>query len=283
MTTTSCLHCDTEFNADLSHCPACNHFVSYPNVRDVSVQAEKDALQQRYDAACAEHNRADNEKTFTDFEQATLESIAVINVNGAFLEMFFSREEHLYSTYHLAIDGEIRNPASPADDRRRCAVDGALFGSYGKEIRFAAISLNGAGLSSYGPYTMRIKNKAIAHRATLLEENSFLFLEKQAMKVTDKLPCGYRAVWDDRHKLAVSKHAERLAKTTSNDDFAGIMLTNSGNRADDDFMEVHIYGPFNRSAIESVSGPLPRSKYDKVTFKVLVNLIRRAKCEFYEG
>jgi len=64
------------------------------------------------------------------------------------------------------------------DDARRRSVESILFGSYGEEIRYAALSLGGLGLVSYGPITMVMSEPAIAQRASLLEYNSFQFVEQ---------------------------------------------------------------------------------------------------------
>jgi hypothetical protein len=37
----------------------------------------------------------------------------------------------------------------------------------------------------------------------------------------------------------------------------------------DDYIEVHIFGSFNRSAIEKIAGPVPRSREDKLIWRKL--------------
>ena len=139
-------------------------------------------------------------------------------------------------------------------DRRRRSVEGLIFGDYAEEIRYAALSLSGNGVVSYGPYAMQLSDVAIAKRATLLEENSYDFVETYAMRPGDPIPPGYRSTWQDRHKLAVAKIAERVSKTTPPDAHPALLLSSEGNYEGDDFIEVHIYGPFNPRAIAAVHG-----------------------------
>ena len=53
----------------------------------------------------------------------------------------------------------------------RVFADDALFPGYKEQIRFAALSLDGKGLSSYGECTLILRDHMIAHRASVLEGN----------------------------------------------------------------------------------------------------------------
>src|SRR5947199_10731413 len=61
--------------------------------------------------------------------------------------------------------------------RRRVGVEGTFFGTYGEKIRYAALSLDGTGLKSYGEYSIRLWEIAIKDRTSLLEENTYDFVE----------------------------------------------------------------------------------------------------------
>ena len=131
-------------------------------------------------------------------------------------------------------------------------ADGTLFGIPGGQITYAALSLDGSGLISYGPVTLLLKDEAINHRASLLEENSFKLLGRFS-----KIPKGYRAIWAKRADLAIAKllRQECVEKTrgaTSRDARAKLILYQVGNRATDEFIEVHLWRGFNFHAIESI-------------------------------
>jgi hypothetical protein len=99
-----------------------------------------------------------------------------------------------------------------------------------------------------------LKDIAIKARATLLEENSYKFYDKFKAEIADNFPLGYRAIWDERHKLVVIKLADLINVTTTSDDFPGILLPCTGDRETDKFIEVHIYGTFDNAAVETVVG-----------------------------
>jgi hypothetical protein len=95
---------------------------------------------------------------------------------------------------------------------------------------------------------------AIAKRCSLLEENAYKFLKKWNLAPGDPPPPGYRAVWQTRHYLAVAKLGDIIDSQTKGEDFAGILLSPGKSRDEDDFIEVHIFGPFNQGAIAAVRG-----------------------------
>jgi hypothetical protein len=174
------------------------------------------------------------------------------------LRELVSEPNALYSNYYLAAKGEVRAAAEAENDRQRRTVDAMLFGRYGDQIRFAALSLNGIGLKSYGKdglsYGLVLRDVAIANRATLLEENSYTFVKRHNLTAESVLPLGYRSSWEKRYELAVAKLSDSIWPNTSPSEYASILLYSTGDRATDQFIEVHIFGAFNISSISSVSG-----------------------------
>ena len=247
-----CTSCGSKVPFDRDRCPTCGRDAGFPNVREVSMVAEKDALHLRYQAKLksAAANGTDNQVAM--FEDAVKGSHAVISVDMDYLLGFFLNEKALYSTYRLMVDGDIRKTASSVDDKRRCMVEGGFFGSYAAKIRYAALSIDGKGPASYGSYTMVLKDVAVRDRATLLEENSYVFFEKHKARIPHDFPAGYRSVWEERHKLAVAKLADRISGAVPPENYPEILLSSSGDRKTDDFIEVHIYDLFDNNAIESV-------------------------------
>lgn len=214
-----------------------------------------DALMQRYHDARRCADTRDCQDVLEAFEAAVQESCCVVNVDLDFLFHFFGENGNaLYSTYQLGVRGQMRKHAAPDHDRDRTATEAILFGSYGDTIRYGALSPDGAGLRSYGPYAMRLRDVAIAARASVLEENSYDFVERHRLTPRSSVPRGYRAVWENRSLLAIAKLGSRLRNDMLMDEFAGILLFSNGDRSADEFLEVHIYGSFDSNAVEAVRG-----------------------------
>ncbi|KKN48981.1 hypothetical protein LCGC14_0647530 [marine sediment metagenome] len=66
------------------------------------------------------------------------------------------------------------------------------------------------------------------------------------------MPKGLRAVWDDRGKLAATKRMSDITETTCEQDHPGLLFSPGEQGWDADFVEVHIYGPWNVHSVEKV-------------------------------
>ena len=249
-----CSECGSIIPHDRETCPTCGTNAGFPNVREVSAVSEKDALEERYNRAIKYAHADGLDLLLEELSQASKYSHAVIAIDLDYLNGFITKDEVLYSCYALMVSGEMRKAASSVNDKKRRGVGGFFFGSYADKIRYAALSLDGKGLSSYGQFTLVLKEIAVKARATLLEENSFRFYDRFKHIIPNNFPPGHRAVWDERHKLITAKLAGRITDTTTKDDFPGMLLSSTGNRETDDFIEVHIYGAFDNAAVEAVSG-----------------------------
>ena len=86
-------------------------------------------------------------------------------------------QNEIYGTFYNLIGAGLRLPEGGKWDILRGVVDSALFPNYKEDIRFAALSLNGVGLSNYGEYSIMLRTDLIAHRASVFEENSILFMK----------------------------------------------------------------------------------------------------------
>jgi hypothetical protein len=89
---------------------------------------------------------------------------------------------------------------------------------------------------------------AIRERTTVFEENALNFCRKRGFR--GRLPPGYRATWDQREQLAAAKLEGLLRPDMKEKDFPQILLRSSGKPSEDEFIEVHIYGPLHRLSIE---------------------------------
>jgi hypothetical protein len=265
-----CSECGSTIPHDSEKCPTCGTDAGAPNVREVSLAREKEALERRYNKAIKDAHADGRDVLLEEFSQACKNSRAVIAIDLDSLMGFMTKDVTLYSSYALMVSGEIRKAASSVNDKKRRGVEGFMFGSYANKIRYAALSLDGKGLSSYGPFTLVLKDVAVRTRATLLEENSYKFYDRFKVKIPDNFPPGYRSIWGERHKLAVAKLANCITATTTNDEFSGILLSSNAARETDDFIEVHIFGAFDNAAVEMVVGKSrTSSKADKAQLAVI--------------
>ncbi|HNH48389.1 MAG TPA: hypothetical protein PKY30_15215, partial [Myxococcota bacterium] len=217
---------------------------------DGRTHAEVAALQARADQALLNAAPGAPVQAFRD--QVATHSRAIVNVDVGFLHSFFVQKRGLYNTYQQQVAAQSRSPAAFENDRRRTAVESLLFGSYGGKLVYAALSLDGGGLPSYGGCALQLAEAAIERRSSLLEENSFFFVDRHGVSPTKTAPPGYQATWPRRGELAQAKLAPRLKARTTAAEFPAILLKSEGERATDDFLEVYIYGVFDHTAVEAI-------------------------------
>ena len=189
------------------------------------------------------------------FETALQASSAVIARPLKDLLRLAESDKELYASFYSLVEGEVRLPAGDKWDVLRRVADSALFPYYEKEIRFAALTLDGLGLKSYGNCFMMLKPEMIESRASVFEENSVLFMERHGIQMSEAnaLPKGYRATWGNRARLAAVKLGGSIDRSTSDADHASILVKQGGTTAEDDFIEVHIWGPFSVRTLERVT------------------------------
>src|SRR5258708_40186632 len=121
-------------------------------------------------------------------------------------------------------------------DVLRVVADTALFGERVKEeIRFAALTLDGEGLTNYGNCSIVLKEEMIVHRASVFHENSVMFMKHRDIRITDAhdLPRGYRAPWNQRHQIGVAKLGGHLQAGTTPTQFPKLLLKPGTPETDD--------------------------------------------------
>lgn len=249
----TCTKCSSDVSDAEEKCTTCGNHIGFPNVRVAQKTEESDALHKRYVDALDKAQTAGSLEQLARFDDNMRKTGAVINVDLDFLYQFITKDDMLYSNYSLGVRGQLRKPATGQNDRHRRTIEAMLFGGYAEHIRYAALSLDGSG-PSWGPFAMKLRDIAIADRATLLEDNSYNFIPKHNVQAGQDIPPGFTSTWEERHKLASSKLAPRISAITTDDEHAEILLTRTGNRTTDDFIEIHVYGSFDNKAVESVRG-----------------------------
>lgn len=271
----NCHFCDGALDDARTDCPSCGKHVGYPNVRLAEAPEEREALETRYLSELASAIPRGAGEAVEKFDNAVRGSFAVIAMSVDMLKMLATDSKALFANYHSVVRAQVRRSAKMPFDQHRCAVDGKMWGSAGDQIRYAALSLDGSGLSSYGSCFVKLKDSHIAHRASVLERNTFDFLEVVAPG--QDLPLGYRSNWNDRHKVAVAKCAGRIAPNIVEARFPEVLLQSGADRDDDDFVEVHIFGTFDMRAISSVRvGKIPRNRADVIALEIVKEIAVRA-------
>jgi len=198
---------------------------------------------------------------------AVLSSRVVCCRNFGVLSRLASADTQLFATYYREIEGQSRLPEDNEWDRFREPVDSTLFPHYHKDIQFAALTLDGRGVNRYGEYAILLREEMIRKRTTVFEENSLVFCRKHRIALGQCLPPGYRATWEARNLLAAAKLHSKLADCTPKSQYPQVLLSSGPGPEDDNFIEVHIFGPINRRAFERVVGPKPGNRYDSVLWR----------------
>lgn len=250
-----CPECKNEIPQPSPQCPHCGRPGIFWNVAEVEDVEERKALESRYQRAKVDSLARGAEPRVQDFENATNHSTAVLARSEQELLRLASSSKQLYATYYSQLESGLKLPDGDEWDVLREVADTLLFPKYKNEIRFAALSLNGVGLANYGSCSVSLKDEMIAHRSSLLEENSALFMERHGVKAgrASNLPKGFRATWSERSKLCVAKLSRRIDSTTKDSEFAHILLSQGATSADDEFVEVHVYGPISVLTMDKVT------------------------------
>jgi len=251
---TICQHCGSDIPLAAERCPHCALPGLFPNVRAAEDPQEMKALQTRYDAAIARAKVRGCEPIARCFEQTMRQTRAVINRPLGEVQRLARSDDELYATYYQLCDSGVRISQGDVWDKRRRATDEVLFSGYKEKIRFGALTADGRGVWHYGDFAVVLKDAMIAHRTSVLEENSVMFMQRHKILVydADALPRGYRAVWGEREKVCLAKLADRLHAQTTDAEHSQILLKQGAKPEEDDFVEVHIWGPLTRQCFERV-------------------------------
>ena len=265
--------CGSQVPDAFRYCPACGNDVGFPNVRLANAHAEVSALQERLEQAEASAAAGGYSDVLNSFGEALLTSKVVVARSLGIILNLIEDENRSYSTYHLELSSQTRYPKDNEFDRVRTQFESALFPNFHKQIRFGALSLDDHWLKSYGLYAMVLKEGMVAHRASVFEENPYVFASRYKILLNSPIPPGYRASWDRRDRLGKAKLYPKLGSDTDLCEFPKILLEDRAGTSESDYIEVHIFGSFNRNSIEKVIGPPPCRKEEKVLWATLKRLI----------
>lgn len=265
----NCPWCGVDVRESEHLCPACGKDLGCPNVRAAQGYAEKSALADRYKQALVAAGRRSCTDVLLRFQAALRSSKAVICRSVSQAKALVSNDNELYASFYELLGAGARRPEKTKVDRERLLADDLLFPFYKDKIKFAALSLDGMGVTSYGTCSMVLKDLAIADRSTVFEENSLDFCKSRKLGFGNPVPPGYRAVWDQRDLLGCAKLHPRLEEKTDDASFVTVL------RSGGDFIEVHIYGRLHRGSFERIVVRKPLDGPDRV----LLNCIKRVISE----
>ena len=244
----------------------CDEELLPPNIREV--QRESEELTKHSKDAMEKYAITDDlRKCIENFKKAVQNnSKAIINIDCKTLVLLVetlpneSTKKHIYKEVFKTHYDLVKDKIIPPDKQREIADD-IVFGKYKEKIRFASLSLNNTGLHNYGELCVHLQDSFIEENATLLCENSQFFPNNYQIEEHKDMPSGHRALWNFRGELAVAKLAEKICDKFSknggkitDEDFAKLLLCCGDRKRTDEFIEIHIYGPFTMEQVNEVHG-----------------------------
>ncbi len=266
-----CPECTNEIPQPAERCPHCGEPGFFWNVLAAEDSTEQAALERRYQAAKRDAMSRGADEILQDFESAVAQSKAVIARSEIEILRLASSSRQLYATYHELIGEGIRLPTGDDWDMLRELADTVLFWKSKKHIRFGALSLNGIGLRNFGSCSMVLRDEMISHRTSVFEENSAVFMERHEIRIArePKVPKGYKAAWKDRGKLSVAKLGANIDSGTGPDKYYVLLLRDGSPSENDEFVEVHIFGPMTVLTMEQVIVTAPKSNQRATILKAI--------------
>ncbi len=249
-----CPECGTLVGINERYCPSCTLDMGAPNVRECAARTERETLQRRFDDARSKamKNKAKQEWEFLS-SCVQNESGVVVALPAQIARSIVTDPRLVYANYETLVGSGLRRPATQDNDRHRKAVASLLFGQADAQIRYGNLAIETESLGSYGDVSCRLRADAVRKRTSFLEENSYTFVRRHQMTPGDPIPPGYRAVWENRHKLALAKLGGQLKPGQRRSELRGLLVQSCGDRSNDEFIEAHIYGGFTVDSIESMT------------------------------
>lgn len=255
---TSCPKCHVDAPDQVRYCPSCRFDLGAPNVRAAETNDERAALSSRVDGVLSAARAEKRLTAVMSFRHAVdRDSRVIVNMPPSFARSLVEDRRKVYANYEKLVGEELRTPAIGPDDRRRYAVDGWFFGSFGARIGFGVLSLSNEGLRTYGDVACQLRSESVDNRTSFLENNSYRFAEIHNIRLIDtSIPLGYRASWKLRADLAVAKIGDRITSGMARKDWESLLVdSDSQNRENDEFIEAHIYDGFTADSIEAIQVP----------------------------
>jgi hypothetical protein len=261
--------CSNDFPVSRDKCPHCGRPSHFPNA-DVAKNEYPDLLK-RYNDAIAEADTRGALAQLKQFESALDNSLAISNKKLSVLLRLCESDNELFSNYYQ-LSKSTTSQNDELWDPRRQSADTLFFTGYHEELSFAALSLDDTGLASYGDCAVIYRTDLIADRASLFEENTTTFRLNRRIVEADEIPKGYRSTWFERIKLCIAKLERSIDTTLTPDKYSNLLMNPGKTGADDEFVEVQIYGPMTIRTIEKITfTAIKRRKAEQAIIKGIKN------------
>ncbi|THD53170.1 MAG: hypothetical protein E8A46_11470 [Bradyrhizobium sp.] len=172
-----------------------------------------------------------------------------------------------FASFHSQVRDGVLAARDNGWDEQRTSAENTVNPIYFDKLQVAALCLDDLGMTYYGAYCVTLREKLIANRASVFEENPFIFCRNHSVYSGAAPPIGFRATWPNRSRLAKAKCAAKISASTDQKDFPAILMGADRDSDKCDFIEVHIYEKVGRDAIETVTGPVPDDEDDRLLWE----------------
>lgn len=269
-------------------CVGCGESLGPVNVNIVSDIYFQEGLKKRYAAVLEEVSKRDKLAEVQQLEEAVEQKgQAVINMR---LEVLFKvvNENEAYLSYQRGVEQGKVHARAFNEEISQCVIEGVLYGVSGKDVVYAALSLDDNGVNFYGDVSVVLKTQQIARRTTVFEKDTFpLYNEliESGWKPNKIIPSGHCGTWTERAVVVLIKHSIAVAEMKSLPDFARLILKSDDKDYYDDFIELHIWGNITKLNIEKVTLHKKASinRYNKLQFRNLQNNLQKQSTTIAAG
>lgn len=230
--------------------PHCGRPSRFPHVIQAGMPEERAALERRYRRAVAHAKGCGAGNQVEAFERFVETARPVMCRSLGDVQQLAGSDKELAQTFYMRGTTNLAKGSyvlrGKAWDTIRPAAEAAFFGDDVKRlIHFAALSPDDRGLFNYGDCSMTLRTELTSYRIALLEMDMLVFFKEKCCDYwkTERIPCGYRATWEERARLAVAKLAHCLEPGHDDGAFAAILLTRGASTADDEFKRLKTNWP----------------------------------------
>jgi len=263
-----CPDCTFEMNISRTSCPHCGRPGFTPNVDLANEATERKKLSDRYSAARAKCDQDGRRAIADEFDAACKNTRAVFALRVQKLYREISTGSDLFETYYDLERLKNRVDAGPGLDwaRLRPQAEIELLGDHVNidQIHYACLSLEGHFLDHYGDCVVTLSEKMTAHRISCFEGNTAVqYHQKRDFSGL------IRSDWYNRHEICFAMFAGLLELGSTPADFPAILVQSGRTSAEDQFVEVHLFGPMTLRTFESVR--FDRKKHNSREATLLVD------------
>ncbi|WP_231420772.1 hypothetical protein [Sphingomonas sp. Leaf205] len=264
----TCFNCGRSLSLGDRLCTYCSADVLPPNVRSASRAGEVAALAERETEAikAAASNGATD--VLMRLRTHAEESRLVINRKLRSLSLWVNSEDELYLNFYQLKKRGVKS-VDDRYNRQRVSAENTVSPGFYEELTVGALTVDGEGMSYYGPWSVIVRDDHIRLRASVFWSNPFLLLQSEKVISGDDLPEGFRAPWSARSRLAVAKLGSRLSAADDDDAIATRFMGPDRSSEHCDFIEVHVHHEIHVDGIERIKEPALIPPIDRTEWEFL--------------